>query len=110
MNDGIKDADQPRPVRQPYHVFLGDGQAVPVEAAGFEHEVNAEERIIFLVEDGKPIKEIFCPATAVALIVPDSALARSHSFIALQTQVKNLSERIDRIETALAASHPPSGE
>jgi hypothetical protein len=95
---------------QPYHVFLDDGRTVPIEAAGFDHEVNAEERIIFTDSDGSPIKDIFFRAEPVALIVPDSRIAKSHAFIDLQNKISDLTERLGRVETALASLQPPPGE
>lgn len=83
---------------------------VAIEAAGFDHEVNAEERIVFTDAEGKPIKDIFCRAEPVALIVPDSRIAKSHAFIDLQNKVSDLTERIGRAELALASLHSPLGE
>lgn len=95
---------------QPFHVFLDDGQTVPVEAAAFEHVVNTQEQIVFVDANGDPIKQIFLRAQSVKMIIPDSAIAKTHLFVALQTKVDDLAERVGRIETAMNSSQSPSGE
>jgi hypothetical protein len=90
-------------------VFLEGGASVPVAASGFEHDVNSEERITFIDADGKPIDEIFVRAKDIAMIIPDSRIAKSHAFSSLQNQIKTLTERMDRIELAQASIQPSSG-
>jgi hypothetical protein len=105
----VKRKDSNTPL-QPYHVFLEDGRTVPIEATGFDQVVNIEEQIIFRDADGKPIDEIFCRAAEVALIVPESRIAKSHAFIDLQKKVSDLTERLGLIEKAVTSTQPPSGE
>jgi len=98
MNDEIEKTNQFKQPMQPFHVFLGDGRTVAIEAAGFDHVVNAEERIVFVDADGAEIKDIFCRAEPVALVVPDSRIAKTHVFMDLQTKVADLTKRLDKIE------------
>jgi hypothetical protein len=97
---------------QAFHIFLherpgGPIELVSIEAAGFDHVVDSEERIAFTDSDGKEIKEIFCRAASVALIVPDSRIARSHVFVRLEKKVADLADRLDRIEKSQVPSQSP---
>src|SRR5262245_5436456 len=109
MND-VKNTGQTKQPLQPFHVFLGDGRTVAIEAAAFEHEVNAEERIVFFDSDGAEIKDIFCQPVGVYLIVPDSRIAKTHIFTDVQNKIAELAERLNKIEAAQNSPHSLAGE